>query len=269
MMKNGNRARIKPLLREFIVPILVGLIVNLITYVIGYLFTKIWGQPFRWQLLVIAIVVGVPTAGLVYWIAPGGFRRRVLAAGLCLFVILAVFAVLMFFMRWPLEKWNFESGTTEGWGLYDEHRGIIEDSDVANTAEFAKGQCSLKVANRDHPGTAGADPWEKLPAVRCQCDFSKAIVSAEVFLPPGANLKYADARFFLFAGEWDWKQSGTLKYGTHLVPGRWVTVSWDLRSVATNNWPKPWPKENILGIKLHVEGGYEGPIYIDNVTIEQ
>lgn len=279
--RKTKQDRWKKKLIDIILAILGGLAAMVIWNIGEYIFG--WMLSF-WK-VVVGFVSGLLVACVVWLFLAKRYpdlQRKVLFF-LSLAVTMLCLPIVPGAVHWrpvqvpELKKWNFEDGTTQGWGIYDKIGGrVVKSPDVvAESKEFADGTWCLCVddINIESESQTGTAAFEKLVAVRYQGNLSlaNAKLAASVYAPADAGFSYADVRFFLFIDlgpeEKNWCQSGTVDEGVLLEPGRWVELAWDLRPEETREWPSPWPWRNMLGIKIYVGGTFKGPVYIDNVTI--
>jgi len=159
---------------------------------------------------------------------------------------------------WEIPDWCFEK---------DDHAG----ESIAVSGKFAKeGKSSLELMTNFSGGKwAGA-------YVEIQQFFDwtpyKAIL-ADIFLPKDAPFGL-QAKFILTVGEdWAWIEMSRL---TKLIPGEWTTISASLVPASTD-----WRKTQItdafradvrkVGIRVesNIRPTYSGPVYIDNVRLEE
>jgi len=276
----------------------IGLLSALVLAVIGSLIAKFiadviltnaWASPF------IALCIGVfVLVLLVCFIAALLWRRDpkrkweiIIVATVATVVAILVLGII--YWSAPLSQWRFEDGTVQGWGEYDGppdkntppaigvSSGIAlpsKDVVVSQSGEPSRGKHALKVENII---LLGKDEVEKWPAVNVSGETLRGTrLRARVFAPPDMRVGFADVKFFLLDGNWDWQESGTLipekegdKLGTVLIPGTWVDLYWDLGSDEAKKWPTPW--KDVLGIKilLQGQGQFDGPIYIDDITVSR
>jgi len=214
---------------------------------------------------------------------PPEFPKTIIIVGSIIIVAVATAILVALgsgqFTPKVVHEWDFESPSGNEWGIYDEPSGRVIKSDqvAVKATAFAKDGHCLEVINNNHTAhSATEDPAiKRWPAVAYEAGLERTRLTALVYIPEDAQYLYADAEFFLFAGmgkEWKESSSGIFGEGVVLIPGKWVEVSWNLRPLKTAGWPEPWPWRHIFGIQLYVasEKGskvYDGPIYIDNVTI--
>jgi len=159
---------------------------------------------------------------------------------------------------WEIPDWCFEK---------NDHVG----ESIAISTKFAKeGKSALELMTNFSGGKwAGA-------YVEIQQFFDwvpyKAIL-ADIFLPKDAPFGL-QAKFILTAGEdWAWIEMSRL---TKLIPGEWTTISASLVPASTD-----WRKTQItdafradvrkVGIRVesNIRPTYSGPVYIDNVRLEE
>lgn len=258
-------------LKPFTIPVVAGLAANAICYIIA----RFLGHLLLWELLVIAGLAGVIAAVIVTKTAKDFRRYRQLATVLGLAIAIVTYTVgIRSFTARTVKTWDFEDGTAQGWGVYDEEKGrVVETPDIINSQKFALGQWSLEVTNINIPTESdqGKPAVKKWPALYYKEGLPGARLTASVYVPSNADFRFADVKFFLHAGgSWEWHESGRGKHneGVILQPGKWVELSWDLRPHKTRGWASPWPWRDAFGIQVYVEDGtFTGPIYIDNVTI--
>lgn len=253
-------------------------------------------------ILVVGVAVGLLAAIIVWLSTTPKSAYRVLAVSLTFLAITALTCLVGFVGKMAIEppvvdggnldkeepkkkvvrikkKWDFEAGTLEGWGVYDEKKGrIVQCLRVVEKPEDSpEGSSCLEVDMTQIPETidlkATSDQGVKalkIPlAVVYQGGLSEAKVTASVYIPSDVDYDYADAKFFLFAGpDWEWHEGGRDGLGELLHPGNWADVTWDLRAEDTDQWPSPWPYRGVLGIQVYVEAAnFTGRVYIDNVSV--
>lgn len=255
---------------------LANLIIGLVSHVLGgTILFWVLEHLVDWlkliEILVIAFMFGGIAACLTMKFVPQEFKRRHLSGALAF----GVMSVIVFVMghrllgpRNEIIRWDFENGTVQGWGIYDEEKGRVVTASVdvtTSSPKDAKGAYSLMVSNIDLLAPPKPGALKKWPAVRYEGDLSNAKVTALVYVPAGSGFRYADAKIFHFDSKWKWHESAWFGEGVHLQPGEWIELSWDLRRHKTFWWRRPWRK--VLGIQIYVEGTFKGPIYIDNVVI--
>ena len=247
--------------------ILSGLLANVIFALLQWLLD--WLEPF--EILTIGGLIGLLAVALLRLVIPREFNYKGLTMVLTFVVTVIVFAVGWIIGGFTgldvVMIWDFEDGTAQGWGVYNEvEGGVTPSADVTVSPENAKGKYALKVCNIDLPAPPKYNARKKWPAVRYNEDLSNARVTALVYVPNGTKFDFADAKLFLFDKSWEWRESGSRGEGVRLDRGDWVKLSWDLRRHKTLWWSRPW--RNTLGIQVYVEEGtFDGPIYVDDVTI--
>ena len=262
-----------PWVKAFVMSLLAGIAANTICYILA----RFLGHLLSWEILAIALAAGAVATRIVWTCAKNHPRYRELAAAMGFAVAIVTYTVgTIFFTPRIVKTWDFEDGTAQGWGIYDEEKGrVIHSADVIQSQKFAKGDWSLEVNSFDirTSSSEGKPALKKWPAVYYADGLSKAKVTASVYIPSSADYRFADVKFFLFAGgKWEWHDSGrgTHNEGELLLPGKWVEVSWDLRPHKTRRWSSPWPWRNIFGIQVYVEGqSFTGPVYIDNISLSK
>ena len=277
----------------FLEAIAAGAISSLLTILIQWLLAWLVGFLWIWEMVLLTLGLMTLFAAIYVWVRkkddPGW--RRIVGVMSVLGTALVLVVGITLFRPGVAHQWDFEpapqpggvrgSGVGTDWGVYDEPMGRIQQGPAVAVKEvdFARsGRYCLEVAGDGIETTsdAGKPALKRWPAVQYPGELKKSRVTAFVYLPRDArsHYRYADAKFFLFAGGWNWEDSGSgqCNQGVALSPGHWVKVSWDLRPHRTAGWAEPWPWEHILGIQLYIEGSqggtvYDGPIYIDDVTV--
>lgn len=256
-------------------------------FIYDFIQARAWASPsaalYIGILTLLVLVCFVPV--LIWRQDPKRKRKIVLLA-----VVVAIPAVVIIVWSAPLYQWRFEDGSVQGWGEYqgapDKNTppapgvpsGIAlpsEDVVASQNGEPSRGKHALKVENIIP--LLGENDAQKWPAVNLSGETLRGTrLRAKVFASPEMTVQYADVKFFLQDANWKWRESGTPipekeddKLGTVLIPGTWVDLSWDLGSDEAKKWPTPW--KNVLGIKILLkgQGQFDGPIYIDDITVSR
>lgn len=139
---------------------LANLIIGLVSHVLGgTILFWVLEHLVDWlkliEILVIAFMFGGIAACLTMKFVPQEFKRRHLSGALA-FGVMSVIAFVMGHRllgpRNEIIRWDFENGTVQGWGIYDEEKGRVVTASVdvtTSSPKDAKGAYSLMVSNID------------------------------------------------------------------------------------------------------------------------
>jgi hypothetical protein len=150
----------------------------------------------------------------------------------------------------PIPAFDFE-GDCQGWGKqpYGQTpqpcQGVTPSTEVAYTGNY-----SLRF---DDLGPYASNTTQDVGII---FDAYDTRITVYIFLPGG--VPSFPAVIYIQDQNWGWNQSSFV----NLVPGEWVSVSFDTQG---QQWPTPY---RTLGVHF-TPGTYTGPIYIDTVIIEQ
>lgn len=183
------------------------------------------------------------------------------------------------------EKIHFDFETSnQDWIIpdwaYSQSDHVAETVEISSK-EASSGKNSLAVIC-DFPG----DAWRAALVERNESmDLTGyKSISADIYIPKGAQRGLIKARFILTIGEgWLFTE---MRQTVFLKPGRWVTVKANLESEETEK--SDWKGRDEKRLFLHIDqikkiairieydaapphrigARYQGPIYIDNIVIE-
>jgi hypothetical protein len=167
-----------------------------------------------------------------------------------------------------MKQWDFEDGTTQNWGVLA-HDRVEKSDDIVASKDVTQGNYSLKISNFDE-STDEVNARKKLVAIHFNPNQLSQVrkIEANVYLPNevAAVVGYADTKIFIKDGNFNWHESADGGEGTRMdhFSGQWVTIKWDLRT-SRLFWGSPW--KDYVGIQIYVKDNFDGPIYIDNVTL--
>lgn len=250
---------------------------EIISSVLGTLITFVVKQAFEQTTLALFLII-VLIMSTVVWLVIVFFTTKRFPAMLKSIAILAISGIVvtlivLFLLEYippfqVIKQWDFEDGTTQNWGVLAHDR--VEGSyDIVASADVSQGNYSLKVTNIDESSDEG-NARKKLVAIHfnpTELSHTRRI-KADLYLPTevAALVGYADVKLFLKDGNLNWHDSANGGEGTRMdhFSGQWVTVVWDLR-LARLFWVSPW--KDYVGVQLFVKDNFEGPIYVDNVTL--
>jgi hypothetical protein len=162
-----------------------------------------------------------------------------------------------------MNQWDFEDGTAQNWGLLANDQ-VKESNDIVVSKDVTQGNYSLKISNFDE-STDESNARKKLVAVHFDPAQLSTVrhIKADIYFPKdvAALVRYADAKLFLKDSYFTWYDSANGGEGARIdhFSGRWVTVEWDVRV------GKKW--KDYVGVQIYVKDNFDGPVYIDNVTL--
>lgn len=162
-----------------------------------------------------------------------------------------------------MKQWDFEDGTAQNWGLLVDD-SVEESNDIVASKDVTQGNYSLKITNLDESTNEG-NARKKLVAVHIDPVQLSTVryIKADIYFPEDVAklVGYADVKLFLKDSNFTWYDSANGGEGTRIdhFGGQWVTVEWDLR--VARKW------KDYVGVQIYIKDNFDGPVYIDNVTV--